>query len=146
MAVKRHHKAGLAWTKADLLVVAGGETDEGPTSSVELLARAFDATSETAVEPGEKWHAAAPMPTPRLFISLCECRGKVLAVGGCNPDFETLATVESFSPPSVEAIGRQLGEWTVITPLKQEMYPYGLVAYPWGVFAGGIFGFACLFE
>ncbi len=136
MSEKRHDRPGIVWTKAGLIVVAGGYRNGGRTSSVEAFARSFFASAE--MQPAaRKWLPLAPMRVARSGLSLCELGRCILAVGGDDgPKF--VSTVEALTlPPTLGEGDANRGQWTNICPMTREMVIRGLVVHASEVWALG---------
>ncbi len=134
MTEKRGCVPGIVWTKAGLIVVAGGSIDGKRTSSVEAFTRPFFAFAE--VQPTTRnWRSLAPMRVARSWLSLCELGRCILAVGGdeCSKDVSTVEAL-TLSPNFGEGDTNR-GQWTTICPMTRAMEIRGLVVHASEVWA-----------
>ncbi len=128
MSEKRNSVPGIVWTRAGLIVVAGGYGNSGRTSSVEAFTRPFFASAE--MQPAaRKWLPLAPMRVARSGLSLCELGRCILAVGG-HDGSNYVSTVEALTlPPTLGEGEANHGQWTDICPMTQELVISGLFVH-----------------
>ncbi len=136
MSEKRDAVPGIVWTKAGVIVVAGGSINGKRTSSVEAFTRPFFASAE--MQPAaRKWLPLAPMRVARSGLSLCELGRCILAVGGCD-DPGWIATVEALTlSPTLGEGDANRGQWTDICSMTRKLLAYVLVVHASEVWAIG---------
>jgi len=94
-------------------VAAIGGWTLGPTPGTNTLAATVSGTgitvSFTATGLGGSWTPQASLPTGRMFLAAAAVNGTVYAVGGADPNFHYLTTVEAYDPVA--------DAWTSKSPL-----------------------------
>ncbi len=116
-----------------MIIIAGGYTKNSYYNSVECLQRSYQVGGKASVPQtaGFQWRRLADMHQARTEFAMEEFRGFVFAVGGyCYG--RLLASVECFRPPCLDDAD-DLGQWTVLRSMTEQMEIRSIIASPPGL-------------